>query len=82
MAATSAAAAVTAGGRREVRLPLIGSVTVPPPDRLVFYAALGALAALEIIDWPVALVVGAGHFLAEQHRSQILRELGEAAEAV
>jgi uncharacterized membrane protein YjdF len=38
----------------------LGTVTVPPPQKLAFYAVLGVLAALEIIEWPVALVVGVG----------------------
>ncbi|GAA4572614.1 hypothetical protein [Planotetraspora kaengkrachanensis] len=67
--------------RRHVTLPLIGTVTVPPPDRLVFYAVLGLLGAMEIVEWPIVLIVGAGHFLAEQHRYPALAELGRAAEA-
>jgi hypothetical protein len=63
-------------------LPLIGTVVVPPPERLVFYAALGLLTAFEIIEWPVAMVVAAGHFLSEQHASRALQEVGEAALAV
>ncbi|MFF4417994.1 hypothetical protein ACFYY8_36180 [Streptosporangium sp. NPDC001559] len=66
---------------RTVSLPLVGTVAVPPPERLAFYAVLGVLGALEVIDWPVAIVVGVGHLLSEQHRSHLLQEAGEAAEA-
>ncbi|WP_214411516.1 hypothetical protein [Sphaerisporangium fuscum] len=65
-----------------VHVPLLGEVVVPPPQRLVFYAALGVLTAFEIIEWPLALVIAAGHFLAEQHTSRVLQEVGQAAEAV
>ncbi|MEU8266136.1 hypothetical protein AB0B89_03135 [Sphaerisporangium sp. NPDC049002] len=65
-----------------VTLPLVGRVTMPPPNRLAFYAALGLLTALEIIEWPIAVVIGVGHFLAEQHVSRALQGVGEAAEAV
>jgi len=43
-----------------VRLPLVGTVRVPPPDQLAFYGVLGGLAVLELIDWPVALTNGVG----------------------
>jgi cation-transporting ATPase I len=33
---------------------------VPPPDQLAFYGGLGVLAALNVINWPVALAIGAG----------------------
>lgn len=69
------------GWPHEVTLPLAGTVMVPPPERLVFYAVLGVLGALEIIDWPVAVVVGVGHLLSEQHRFHALQEAGQAAEA-
>ncbi|GAA3789685.1 hypothetical protein GCM10022226_05580 [Sphaerisporangium flaviroseum] len=78
----TAAGEERAAQRPEVTLPVVGTVAVPSADRLVFYAALGVLAAFEIIEWPVALVVGAGHFLAAQHVSHALQEIGQAAEAV
>ena len=33
---------------------------LPPPDQLALYGALGVLAALSVINWPVALAIGAG----------------------
>ena len=50
---------VTEARKFSIRLPLIGAVRVPPPDQLAFYAVLGGLAVLELIDWPVA--AGDGH---------------------
>jgi hypothetical protein len=46
--------------KSSVRLPGVGQVSVPPADQLALYAALGALAAVNVITWPVALAVGAG----------------------
>jgi hypothetical protein len=57
-----------------------GTVTLPPPNRLLFYAGLGVLAAIEVIEWPVALIVGVGHLLAEQRHSRAGRDVGEAME--
>ena len=36
------------------------------PTRMLWWGGLAALAAIEIIEWPVALVVGAGSFVAER----------------
>ena len=63
-----------------VTLPVVGSVRIPRPDQLAYYGALAALAALEIIDWPIALALGAGHALAANHHSKVAQELGEALE--
>jgi hypothetical protein len=64
-----------------VEVPLIGAtISVPPPEKLAFYAGLGVLAAVELLDWPLALVLAGGHFLADQHYSQVARGIGEAVE--
>jgi hypothetical protein len=47
---------------------------------MAYFAGLGILAAVEVIEWPLALVIGTGHLLAEQHWSRFLRGLGGAAE--
>ncbi|MFC5749064.1 hypothetical protein [Actinomadura rugatobispora] len=41
---------------------------LPPRRRLAFYGALGAMAALEVISWPVAAVVGVGTAIAGRSR--------------
>jgi hypothetical protein len=61
-------------------LPMVGRVAVPRPEQLAFYGALGVLAAVEIIDWPVALLLGAGHLLLHNEHSRIAQEIGEALE--
>jgi hypothetical protein len=63
-----------------VTLPVVGHVRIPRPDQLAYYGALAGLAALEIIDWPIALAIGAGHALASNHHSKVAQELGEALE--
>ena len=63
-------------------LPVVGQVRIPRPDQLAYYGALAGLAALEIIDWPVALVIGAGHALAANHHNKVAQELGEALQDV
>lgn len=70
-----------------IRLPLIGTVAVPPPDQLAFYAVLGGLAALELIDWPLAVAMGIGSAVVARQlndlekRETVLEEALEETEA-
>ncbi|MDH6675827.1 hypothetical protein M2284_000015 [Rhodococcus sp. LBL1] len=70
------------GSHFAIRLPLVGDVGVPRPDHLAYYAALGLLAAFEVIEWPVAVAIAVGHALAENQRHRALHEVGEALETV
>ena len=63
-----------------VNMPGIGRVPIPRPEKLAYYGALAALAAVEIIDWPIALVIATGHALADNEHSRIVQEFGEAGE--
>jgi hypothetical protein len=42
--------------------------SLPPPERLAYYSGLGALAALGILDWPVAGAIGTGVWVATRTR--------------
>ncbi|ART73179.1 hypothetical protein BTO20_35690 [Mycobacterium dioxanotrophicus] len=59
-------------------LPVVGRVAVPPPEQLAFYSALGVLVAVEIIDWPVALLLGAGQVLMRNEQRRIAPQNGKA----
>ena len=61
-----------------VDLPVTGKLKLPRPEELAYYVGLGVLAAAEIIDWPVALVLAAGHALTSSHHNRVAQELGEA----
>lgn len=56
----------------------LGTVRLPEPERLAFYGGIAALVAFGILDWPVAVVLGVGHLLAEDHHHKVLCEFGEA----
>jgi len=56
----------------------LGTVRLPTPDRLAFYGGITALAVLGIVEWPVALVIGIGHLLADDHHHKVLAEFGQA----
>jgi len=81
----------TAAGRRaaqevsqrhnlHIPLPGLGKIDIGPPDQLAYLAGIAALAALEIIEWPLACLIAAGHVLADQRRSATLHSFGEALE--
>jgi hypothetical protein len=57
-------------------------ISLPPVDKLAFYAGLGGAAALGIIDWPIAALTTIGHLLSDDRRNRTLRALGEALDAV
>jgi hypothetical protein len=50
---------------------------VPDPKRLLWWGGLAALAALEVIEWPVAVVVAAGSYVAERMARQDVRRDSE-----
>ncbi|MFI9587332.1 hypothetical protein ACIHCQ_37190 [Streptomyces sp. NPDC052236] len=80
-AKTAGAAAERALAHNAVTLDVFGArLELPPPQQLAFLAGVGVLTALDILDWPVALVLTVGHQLAHSHHSQVLREFGEALE--
>ena len=54
------------GRPRMPQLPLPGMPT-GMPGRVLWWGGLAALAALEVVDWPVAVLVGAGSWVAERY---------------
>jgi hypothetical protein len=63
-----------------LNVPGLGRIPIPRPEQLAYYGTLAALAAIEVIDWPIALIIAAGHVLAENNHSRVLQEFGEAAQ--
>ncbi len=76
------AAAATVQRREHVTLalPLLGRVQLPHPQNMAYYAGLGALAALELVEWPAAVALAVGHALTSQRHNRALDEFGEALE--
>ena len=62
-----------------VNIPVVGRVTA---EQLIYYGAVGSLAAIGVLDWPVAAVVVAGHILMQPRRSRVAQEIGRALEEV
>ncbi|WP_374023504.1 hypothetical protein [Mycobacterium sp. HNNTM2301] len=61
-----------------LNVPMLGQVRVPRADHLAFYGGLAALAAIQILDWPMVLLLGAGQALAERQHSRVVRGFGDA----
>jgi hypothetical protein len=59
-------------------VPAVGTVSLPPPQHLAWYAGIGALAVCGIIEWPIAGVLAVGKALADNRHSKALQEFGDA----
>lgn len=57
-------------------------VELPSEEQLCFLAGVGLLAAVGVIEWPVAAAIAIGHGLAHSQHGKALREFGEALEEV
>lgn len=77
-----AARRVGQGKSYSVELPVVGRVPVPSPEQLAVYAALAGLAALEVIDWPVALAMGVGSAVVSRRLTDLKEREEELAEAI
>ena len=68
------------GNTVNVPLPVLGTVRLPPLDSLVWLGGLATLAAVGLMEWPVAAAIGVGHVLVQQQHFRILHDFGEALE--
>jgi hypothetical protein len=68
------------GGHRAVLTADRVRIETPPVEHLAFYVGLGALAAVEIVEWPLALLLMTGHLLMDATNRPALHQLGEAME--
>jgi hypothetical protein len=64
--------------RRAQRRPIVSN---HHHQRLAWYGGLALMAVLEVIEWPIAIVMAVGHEFAHRARTQALRELAEGIEA-
>lgn len=46
----------------------LGPVSVPSPGKSVYYVGLGVLAVAELVEWPVAVAIAAGTYVAQHTR--------------
>lgn len=65
--------------RFAVRLPLVGRLDIPRPEQLAYFAGLGLLVALDLIEWPVAVAIGVGQVLVTEHAKSATERPGAPA---
>ncbi len=66
-------------GTTRIPVPWLGTLELSRPE-LVYVGGIAALGVLGLLDWPIALVIGAGHLLAADRSSRAAQALGEAVE--
>lgn len=67
--------------QRISRLPLPGAgmaraMPTGMPGRALWWGGLAALAAFDVVEWPVAVIVGAGEWVAEQYAKAAVQRPG------
>jgi hypothetical protein len=63
-----------------IELPFVGVVRLPPKDELAFMGGVTGMAAVGILEWPVALLLVLGHTLAANRHNRLMQEFGQALE--
>lgn len=59
----------------------VGTIDLPSPAELGYLGGVAALAAFGLLEWPLAVVLGAGHLLSHQKQNKTLRGFGAALDA-
>ena len=69
-------------GGASVTLPGTGTrINLPNRAGLVWYAGIATMATVELIEWPIALLVAGTHFVENHSHSRDIQELAEGIEA-
>ncbi len=55
----------------------VARTVLPPPERVAYYGALGAMAVLGAIEWPVAAAIGVGMAITQRGRQGQAKPDGE-----
>src|SRR5262245_45976519 len=72
---------VRATQRRRTSVRHSRSVAQLPHPRRGWYAGLTIMAIVEVIEWPLAILMMVGHEIAHRAHSQALRDFAEGLEA-
>jgi hypothetical protein len=78
--AMQAAEQATRRNMTHMTLPIVGALHLPAGEEMAFLGGVVALAVIGILEWPVALLLGAGHTLAPARRNKVVQAFGEALE--
>ena len=68
--------------RPSVTLPFTDTkINLPDAPALAWYAGMGAMAAAELVEWPVALLIAGTHFIENHSHSRDIEELADGISA-
>ena len=67
--------------RRGTSTPNSRAAAQRPHPRLGWYAGLVVMAAIEVIEWPLAILMMVGHEIMHRSHSKALREFAKGVEA-
>jgi len=59
-----------------VEIPYVGPVGWPLTGSLSYLITISALAAFEVIPWPIAGLMGLGHIMARNRDNHVVNEIG------
>jgi hypothetical protein len=69
-------------GRPSVTLPGTRTkINLPDRQAVLWYAGITAMAAIDLIEWPVALLVAGTHFIENHAHNRDIQELAEGIES-
>jgi hypothetical protein len=71
----------TAARRRSTAVRPSRAAAPLPHPRLGWYVGVAVMAAIEIIEWPLAIMMMLGHEIAHRAHSKALRDFAEGVEA-
>ncbi len=68
--------------RPSVTLPVTDTkIRLPDAPALAWYAGIGVMAAAELVEWPVALLIAGTHFIEHNSRNRDIEELADGISA-
>ncbi|MFC5136739.1 hypothetical protein ACFPK1_00710 [Actinomycetospora rhizophila] len=65
-----------------IEIPYVGPVGWPLTGSLSYLITVSALAAFQVIPWPVAGVLGLGHVMARNRDNHVVSEIGSGLKVV
>jgi len=71
----------TATQRRRASMAHSRGTARRPHPRIGWYAGLAVMAAVEVIEWPLAILMMLGHEIAHRAHAQALRDFAQGVEA-
>ena len=63
--------------RPSVRLPGLGKINLPDKPGLLWYAGIGTMVAIDLIEWPVAALVAGTHFIESHTHNRDIQQLAD-----